>query len=171
MRITELINYLNGLPEELKDIGVKLEFITPFWKRLQLEAALVNPPVLSFEEAGKVIRIMKKALGSPLQNYTSDYCGRGFKCRKVVYNRVYRCVYPHRKQVLKLRDSGKVMETYHGYVVVHIPKNCFVSQFYNSNKPEDWKREQKKIKLRVERMKKVKAVVKALDKAGNVDFY
>src|SRR5258708_737938 len=182
MRINDLIKELQELPDFIKKNATGyFKYATPLWKMYRWEADKYNPKrVLSFEEAGKVIRLCIKEFGKkPGVNYTTVYnTKKKLECRKVSW------------RVINVTRLGKVdsglkklgleecclVPPYWRLFIIHIPKDCFVSSFYKSSKVKDWKESNDKMMEIVKKgaktkedNKKIQEVNERLDERGRMN--
>lgn len=135
---------IGHLKELLKEVPDDLE-AGPWLKT----AAVWTTPALTFDEAGKAIRVMIGLVGKPVMNYNHDASGRKLNHRTVIWK------LPLEKHVIcaqALADVGitSVKSDAQLYFTLRIPYEAYVTAFYTSDDPVVWRVEQEKAVVRAE---------------------
>jgi hypothetical protein len=123
---------------------------------------------LSFEDAGKAIRILVRELGvRPYRNFTKDVCHpRRLDHRVVLWDaRTEPSKSCAQKGAAALVAAGitDFRITSGGWLYIRIPKDAFVSSFYTSDDPQVWLRRNERRTAARAKSKAVREVLWAFD--------
>jgi hypothetical protein len=169
-----------------------------YWKssrvrRIPVRAKGKGVRTLSFEDAGKAIRILMRELGArPYCNSNrNSYLDRIDHSRRLDYRMVIWDVRREPNQKCAAIDGPNLFSgtrpasrvekaaaalvaagitdfrvTFHGWLYIRVPKDCFACSFYGSDDPQEWARKDKQRHDAIVRRKKIRETLAALDGAA-----
>lgn len=130
MKVSQLIERLKELPQDV-EIGSWIKTLD--WTSKEL----------SFEEAGKAIRLMLNMVGKPTLNYNQDASGRALPHRTVYWKKDFETQVRCAEALGSIGITDAKTDVYNG-LSIRIPREVYVTAFYTSDDPEVWRKEQEK---------------------------
>lgn len=119
-------------------------------------------PTLSFDEAGKAVRLVLPILGAPYSTANQDSSGHPFNFRALLWKtggRAPETMVRVCSELDKAKLAFKITES--GWFHIHIPYSAYYSAFTTSDDPAEWRRRQANQEAAAARREAKKAEEKA----------